>query len=152
MFSPLPGTFITKFVRENPSADDLMMFDFADRADKCLRRPCRFALPGSDKLVTELSTYTSGILYCSLTAFYIDMELLTSDSMLLPIIAASGFTYLCVKVRPAPYFRWLQLHHRGGLTGVCVASVSQPAVHWMKRTPFGSIRIESHRAVVFVEP
>jgi len=92
-------TFITKFVRENPKADDIMMFDFTDRADKCLRRPWRFAIAGSDKLVTELSTYTSCTLYCELTAFYIDMELLTSDSMLLPIIAASGFMYffqMCV--------------------------------------------------------
>jgi len=55
-------------------------------------------------------------------------------------------------VRPGPYFRWLQLQRRGGLTGVCVAAVSQPGVHWTKRPVFGSIRIESHRAEVFVEP
>ena len=70
-----------------------MMFDFAERADKCLRRRWSLAIAGSDKLVTELSTYTSCTLYCELTAFYIDRELLTSDSMMLPIIAASGFTY-----------------------------------------------------------
>jgi hypothetical protein len=55
-------------------------------------------------------------------------------------------------VRPGPYFWWLQLQRRGGLTGVSVAAVSQPGVHWMKRLPFASIQIESHRAEVFVEP
>jgi hypothetical protein len=55
-------------------------------------------------------------------------------------------------MRPGPYFRWLQLQCRGGLTGVCIATVSQPGVHWMKRPLFGSIRIESHWAEVFVEP
>jgi len=66
--------------------------------------------------------------------------------------------YCCIRsyilfsnVRSGPYFRWLQLQRRGGLTGVCVAAVSQPGVHWMKRPSFGSIRIVSHRAEVFVE-
>jgi len=36
-----------------------MMWDFADCVDKYLRQPWRFAIPGSDKLVTELSTYYS---------------------------------------------------------------------------------------------
>jgi len=70
-----------------------MIFDVADHADKCLRRPWRFAIAGSNKSVMELSTYTSCTFYCELTGFYIDMELLTSDSMLLSIIAASGFRY-----------------------------------------------------------
>jgi hypothetical protein len=69
-----------------------MMFDPADHADKSLVQPWKFAIAGSDKLITELSTYTSCTLYCELTAFYMDMELLTSDSMLLPIIAASCST------------------------------------------------------------
>jgi hypothetical protein len=72
-----------------------MMFDFADRVDKYLGRPWRFVIVGSNKLVTELSTYTSCTLYCYLTAVYSEMELLTSDRMLLPIIAVSGFTYFC---------------------------------------------------------
>jgi hypothetical protein len=55
-------------------------------------------------------------------------------------------------VCPGPYFPWLQLLRPGGLTGVCVATVSQPGVHWMKRPLFGSIRIESHRAELFVKP
>ena len=80
------------------------------------------------------------------------MELHTSDCMLLPVVAGSGCTYSLFNIRPGPYFRWLQLQRRGGLTGVCVAAVSQPGVHWMKRLLFGSIRIESHRAEVFVEP
>ena len=81
-------------MRKDPRADDIMMFDFADREDRCLFRPWRFAIAGSDELVKQLSTYTSCTLYCFLTALYIDMELLTSDSMLLPMIAASGFTYI----------------------------------------------------------
>jgi hypothetical protein len=55
-------------------------------------------------------------------------------------------------VSPGPYFRWLQLQRRGVLTGVYVAAVSQPGAHWMKPPSFGLIRIESHRAEVFVEP
>jgi len=57
-----------------------------------------------------------------------------------------------LNVRPAPYFRWLQLQRYGGLTGVCVAVLSEPGAHWMKRLLFGSISIELHRAGVFVEP
>jgi len=75
------------------------MFDVPDCADKCLRRPWRFAIVGSDELRTKLSTYLSCISYHYLTAFYIDMEILTSDCMLLPIIAASSVTYhfeMCV--------------------------------------------------------
>jgi len=83
------------------------MFNFADYADKSLRRPWRFAVAGSDKLVTELSSYTSYSLYCSLMAFYIDMELLTSDRILLPIIAASDFKYFCFNMHAGSYFRWL---------------------------------------------
>ena len=54
---------------------------------------------GSNELVTELSAYTSGTLDYLSTSFNIDIELLTSDCMLLPIIATSGFTYffeMCV--------------------------------------------------------
>ena len=62
------------------------------------------------------------------------------------------FYLLILNGHPGPYFWGLQLQRCGGLTGVCVAAVSQPGVHWMKRPPLGSIRIESHRAGVFVEP
>jgi hypothetical protein len=55
-------------------------------------------------------------------------------------------------VIPGRYFPSLQLQPCSGLTGVCVAVVSQPGVLWMKRLPFGSIRIKSHWAKVFVEP
>jgi hypothetical protein len=44
------------------------------------------------------------------------------------------------------------LQHCGGLTGVCVAAVSQPGAHWMKSVSFSRILNESHRAEVFVEP
>ena len=70
---------------------------------------------------------------------------------------AAGY-YCCVRsyvlfsnVRPGPYFWWLQLQHCGGLTGVGVAAMPQPGVHWMKRLSFGLIRIVSHRAELCVE-
>jgi len=78
-----------KFIRENPRDDDIMMFDFVDCADKCIRRSWRFASTCSDNLIMELSTYASCTLYCKLTAFYTYMELLTFDCMLLPSIAVS---------------------------------------------------------------
>jgi hypothetical protein len=78
------------------------------------------------------------------------MELLTSDCILLPMIAASVFKYCFSNVRPVPYCQYLQLQRSGGLTGVCVALVLQPGAYWMKRPSFDSIRIESHWAEVFV--
>jgi len=62
------------------------------------------------------------------------------------------FYVLGLNLSPGPYFRWLQFQRRSGLTGVCVAAVSQPGVHWIKSLSFGSIRIQSHWAEVFVEP
>jgi len=67
--------------------------------------------------------------------------------------------YCCVRfhgqflnVCPGPYFQWLQLRRHGGLTGVCVATLSQRGAHSMKRPSFGSIQIQLHQAEVFVEP
>jgi len=138
---PLPGTFITTFVLENPRADNIMMLDFTDCAGKCLRRPWRIAIVGSDQLVTELSMYTSCTEHCQLTTFYIDLGLLTSNCMLLAILLSPVlFTFL--NEGPGPYFQWLQLMHRGVLTGVCVAALSQPGVPCMKSSLFGSIHIE----------
>jgi hypothetical protein len=39
------------------------------------------------------------------------------------------FYILFVNVRPGIYFRWRQLQRRGGLTGVCIAAVSQRGAH-----------------------
>jgi len=44
------------------------------------------------------------------------------------------------------------MQHRRGLTAVSVAAVSQPGAHSMKRLLFGSIGIQSHQAVVIVDP
>jgi hypothetical protein len=82
---------------------------------------------GRDNLFTELPVYPGCTLYCELTAFYIDIELLSSDCM-------------------------VQLQCRGGLTGIGILAVTIPVAHLMKRPSFGSIRIEFHRAEVFVEP
>jgi hypothetical protein len=48
-----------EFVRETPRAVDIEMADFTDCEDKCLREPSRFAIAGSNNLITELSIYTS---------------------------------------------------------------------------------------------
>jgi hypothetical protein len=74
MFHPLPVTFITKLVREDPRTYTIMMPDVDDTADKRLGLPWRFLITGSDKLVIQLSLYTSCTLCCLLTAIYIDME------------------------------------------------------------------------------
>jgi len=88
-----------------------MMFDFADRAATCLCRPWRFAIAGRDKLVAELTTYTSCKLYSYLTTIYIDMELLTADCTLLPIIVAFGLT------------DYVQMSDLGHIFGGCNCSV-----------------------------
>jgi hypothetical protein len=62
------------------------------------------------------------------------------------------FNICCWNVIPSLCFRWLELQRRGGLTGVCVAAVSQPRAHWMKRQLFCLIQSESHRAEVDVQP
>jgi len=79
--------------RKNRGADDSMMFYFAGCSYNCLCQQGRFAIAGSYKFVTELSTKTSCTLYSKLTAFYTNMELLTSDCMLLSIKSASSFRY-----------------------------------------------------------
>jgi hypothetical protein len=43
----------------------------------------------------QLSSYTSCTLYCLLNTVYSDMETLTSDCLLLSIIAGSYFRYFC---------------------------------------------------------
>jgi hypothetical protein len=63
LFRPFPGMFIKKFVCENPRTDNIVMFNFADCADKCLGRPWRFAVTECDKLVMYLSTYPLCALY-----------------------------------------------------------------------------------------
>jgi len=51
LFHPLKRKHIRKFFREHPTVDDIMMFDFAVCADKCLCRPWRFPVTGSDEIV-----------------------------------------------------------------------------------------------------
>jgi hypothetical protein len=40
-----------KFICQNPRAHNIMMFDFADCAEKCLYQPWSFPVMGSDKFV-----------------------------------------------------------------------------------------------------
>jgi len=86
------GLFLWKFVRENARAYKIMMFDFADCADKGLRRPWMFPFTGCDTLVTKLSAYTGYWLYGQLTPIDRGMEILASNCLLLLIRAASSLT------------------------------------------------------------
>jgi len=66
--------------------------------------------------------------------------------LLLPVLRT--FLNVCSE----SYFRWLQLRHCGGLTGVCVAAVTRQVAPCVKRLSFGSIRLQSHLEEVFREP
>jgi len=79
------------------------------------------------------------------------MELLRADPIPPPIFPESGWTYILLNVHPVSCSLWVQLQHCGGLTGICVAAVSQPEAHSMKHPLFGSIRIQSPWGEVFVE-
>jgi hypothetical protein len=59
------------------------------------------------------------------------------------------FYVLFWNVSLRPYIWWQQWRRHGGMTGVCIAAVSQPTLDWMKRKSFGLVRIESHLAEVF---
>ena len=144
------------------------MFNFAECADKCLDWPWRFPTTGGYKLVTQLSMYTSCILYGWLTAVYLDTDILTSDCVLLLMraasyaccflcvlllmLAASGYIWPFRTVRAGSYFWLLHLQHCGGLSGVCIVVVSQRVAYWMKCLSFCSIPIHLYLAVLFVEP
>jgi len=99
LFCSFLGPFIANFICENPRTDSILIFNFADFAGKCLGRPWSCPLTGSDELVTSISNYPSCVLYCLLTVINIDIDWVTSDRMLLCILAASGLTYysqMCV--------------------------------------------------------
>ena len=71
------------------------MVDIADSADKCLGQQWRFPITGGYKLVTQVSRYSSWMLYHLLAAVYLDTTTLTSDHILLLILAAFGFRDNC---------------------------------------------------------
>jgi len=50
-FHTLTGMLIKILIHDTPRADNIMMFDFAECADKCLGWPWRFRITGSDKYV-----------------------------------------------------------------------------------------------------
>jgi len=52
MFPPVPRTVIMKFICENPRRGNIVLFNFADCADKCSSGHRRFAVMGNDILVT----------------------------------------------------------------------------------------------------
>jgi len=78
--------------RKNPRADNIISFDFEDIADKCLSYTGRFPITLSDNLVMWVSRSTYSTFYDSLTAIYPDLDIRTSNYMLLYILAASNRT------------------------------------------------------------
>jgi len=55
---PLPGMSITTFVSENARANNVMIFNLVDCADKCLDWPWRFPVMSHGKLNLGLSAHT----------------------------------------------------------------------------------------------
>jgi len=108
---------IRKFIFNNPRADDIMMFDFKDCADKCLCRSWRFPLrPAINSLRSSLRTpavpyavnwlpFTSIWIYSHPTAWCFLLFLLPVlwmifkwafwDICLVAALAASRWTNLC---------------------------------------------------------
>jgi hypothetical protein len=68
------------------------MFHFTDDGDESFRPSWWFPIAGCPKLVSMLSMYTSGELYNELTAVYLGMDKLTSNHVLLQILAPSNIT------------------------------------------------------------
>jgi hypothetical protein len=67
-----------------------MMIDFVDCAEKCISRPWRFPITGSNEFIMYLTTDTRCRLYGLFTAVCLDMDILTSYCMLLHVFAASS--------------------------------------------------------------
>jgi hypothetical protein len=59
LYHPLWETLIMEFVCQDPSADNITMFEFTESAEKCLGLPGEFPVMGSNKFVTKISTYTN---------------------------------------------------------------------------------------------
>jgi hypothetical protein len=89
LYLPPLGMLITKLVRDNRRAGTIMMFEIADCADKCLGRPWRVPVTGSNKLDMFLMTYIHCVLHRHLMAVHQGMNVLTSNCMLRLIHAAS---------------------------------------------------------------
>jgi len=92
LLRPLPQMRIPTFVSNNPHANQVMTFDFPDRADKCLRRPLRFSVPVSDQLIRQLSTDIHSMLYGDLKTVNRRIDLCISKSMRPLLLAATGLT------------------------------------------------------------
>jgi len=87
---------VMKLVRENPRADNIMMFDFAHCVDRCLDYPWRVPVTGKDKLITWLSKYTHCTVRSQLEAVYLVMDILTSNCLRFLILTGSGPTDDCL--------------------------------------------------------
>jgi len=83
---------ITKSVPKHSKADHIMMCDFVACADKYFGRAWRLPIRSGDKPVMKLTVYTCCTLYGELTAIYHGLNILTSNCMLLHILASSGLT------------------------------------------------------------
>ena len=70
----------------------MMMFNLVECADKCLGQQWRFPISSGNKVVTYLSALTRCTLYSQLAFVRHGMNILTSNCMLLLILAASSLT------------------------------------------------------------
>jgi hypothetical protein len=87
-----------KLVRHNSTANVTMLFRLSGCAVEFGRKPSRFSIVGSNKLLIELSTSTTWILWDDMAVYYFDMELLTSNQILLTTNDMYGFMY-SIKMR-----------------------------------------------------
>jgi len=92
LLRPLSRMLTKKFVLENQRADNVLIFNFADCAEKCLGWPWWSPAASSNELVRLVSMYTCCALYGKLMAVYRDMVILTSNCTLVFIVAASCLT------------------------------------------------------------
>ena len=143
---------ITRFISENPSTDNIMMFDWADCADICLHQPLRFLITGGNKLVNVALyahlLYTIRLFDCSSTWY---------GNIHIKLHAAS---YSCcfwshrwfLNVHPGSYVCWLYWQHRGVMTGVCVPAVCRCVMYPTRCPSFGSSLIWSPLDELYVYP
>jgi len=128
------------------------MFNLADCVEQCLGWPRRFPVTGSDEFV-HIALNIPQLCIILLVDRPLHQYGLTQIGLHAAAHSCGFRLYIHgLNVRPGSDFRWVQLQHRGELTGVCIAAVSHRVAHCLKRLSFGSIRLHSHLVEVFLEP
>jgi len=129
-----------------------MMFDFVDCMDKCPGQPWRIPIMRGYKLVTQLSTYTSCMLYHQFTAVFPRYQYTYISSRAACHFGCFRFYGRLLTVGAGSYIRSLHLQRCSELSGGCVVVGSEQVAYWMKHPSFCSILFNSHNAEVFVGP